>query len=654
MRGFNPGRSPDKKPQASGARGFANGGPVRGPGTGTSDDVPDSVPPGTFIAPADTVEAVGEGNLAAMGGGARGFSPAPKGEVPVQLSNGEYKLPPEQVHAIGAEVLNGIKDATHTPVPEFRGFNPQQAPYEEPRQFFANGGLVEEEERRRPNSFGDAATAANGPGVTQPPAAAPAALPAAPAPGTPGNTWPGSQPARNPSASPETPVGQAIGEGARSIANSILPDTRAVLGQAGQDIAQNMREGQYGAAVGNTVRGALAAVPAVANDTIGQLPAAARGFSAGAGNALRSVAQPIVAGTLLEPLAGAAPPPASASSTAAPAAAGLTAAAPVAPPPAPGARGFSTEGAGQWAASPQAQPSQIEPGIYRSGNSYSDTADGAARGFNPNGGQVSAQNMAAADALEARGMAQRAGERAAFEARGFRPGGGIGVIPDGDAGRREARNASVGSNLGSPNAGALAAVRGLRESREDRADAREMMRLGFQADMARSQDASAFQRDQFREAGADRRAQMQDARADARDAASAAIQSGDLALRREAQGFQTRAAQRQEALYQRYDAAKTPEERSAIAQQIRDLSGKSEPANRFTVVPGGQEWDATANTMRNVPARVLNNQTGQFVDGAGARGVPPMDQNPQAIAIKNNTNMSREQKVEALRKLGYQ
>ena len=55
----------------------------------------------------------------------------------------------------------------------------------------------------------------------------------------------------------------------------------------------------------------------------------------------------------------------------------------------------------------------------------------------------------------------------------------------------------------------------------------------------------------------------------------------------------------------------------AIAQQIRDLSGKSEQANRYTVVPGGQEWDTTANVMRNVPGRVLNNQTGQFINGPG-------------------------------------
>lgn len=104
------------------------------------------------------------------------------------------------------------------------------------------------------------------------------------------------------------------------------------------------------------------------------------------------------------------------------------------------------------------------------------------------------------------------------------------------------------------------------------------------------------------------------------------IANEELGLKREAQGFQTRAQARQEALQARYEAAKTPEERSAIAQQIRDLSGKQEPQNRFTVVPGGQEWDANAGAMRNVPGRVINNQTGLDVErptqGAGQQANP--------------------------------
>ncbi|MFD3300237.1 hypothetical protein [Aquipseudomonas alcaligenes] len=61
------------------------------------------------------------------------------------------------------------------------------------------------------------------------------------------------------------------------------------------------------------------------------------------------------------------------------------------------------------------------------------------------------------------------------------------------------------------------------------------------------------------------------------------------------------------------DPSISTEQRRALAEQYRVLSGeKSE--NRFTVVPGGQEYDATAGAMVNRPARVLNNQTGEFVE----------------------------------------
>lgn len=123
--------------------------------------------------------------------------------------------------------------------------------------------------------------------------------------------------------------------------------------------------------------------------------------------------------------------------------------------------------------------------------------------------------------------------------------------------------------------------------------------------------------------------------------ATNALHRDELDLKRAAQGFQTRAALRQENLSQKYEAATTPEERAAIAQQIRDLSGKQDHANRFTVVPGGQEIDPTSNQLVTRPARVLNNQTGQFVDQPkpSGRTSPP----PAAIqALKQNPNRAAE------------
>lgn len=112
----------------------ANGGMVRGKGTGTSDSIHKTVPEGTYIMPADSTEAIGEQTLAGMGK-----------KVPVAVSNGEFEMPPEQVHAIGVQALDEMKNATHTPVARgLPGYIPQN---QEPRQFFASGGAVDDMSR---------------------------------------------------------------------------------------------------------------------------------------------------------------------------------------------------------------------------------------------------------------------------------------------------------------------------------------------------------------------------------------------------------------------------------------------------------------------------------------------------------------------------
>lgn len=112
----------------------ANGGMVRGKGTGTSDSIKKDARVGSYIMAADSTEAIGEQTLAGMGK-----------KVPVAVSNGEFEMPPEQVHAIGVQVLDQIKNATHTPVARgLPGYTPQN---QEPRQFFASGGAVDDMSR---------------------------------------------------------------------------------------------------------------------------------------------------------------------------------------------------------------------------------------------------------------------------------------------------------------------------------------------------------------------------------------------------------------------------------------------------------------------------------------------------------------------------
>lgn len=142
----------------------ANGGLIVGPGTGTSDSIEKTVPSGTYILPADTTKKLGFGLPGYNGNpkmqpkeqprlGLKGL----RKSTPVAVSNGEYELPPEQVHAIGAALLDQVKDATHKPT----GFGLNKvmlaaargSAQQEPRHFFADGGLVDDEQKPKQTSF---------------------------------------------------------------------------------------------------------------------------------------------------------------------------------------------------------------------------------------------------------------------------------------------------------------------------------------------------------------------------------------------------------------------------------------------------------------------------------------------------------------------
>lgn len=70
-------------------------------------------------------------------------------------------------------------------------------------------------------------------------------------------------------------------------------------------------------------------------------------------------------------------------------------------------------------------------------------------------------------------------------------------------------------------------------------------------------------------------------------------------------------------------SAKTAAERLKASDELQALHGKwqKELPNRFTVVPGGQYYDAQAQAVLHSPARVIDNQTQQFIDQPQAGGV---------------------------------
>lgn len=619
----NGGAVDDGAKATAAARGF---GMVRGPGTGTSDSVKDAVPPGTYIMPADSTRQIGSDAL-----GAAGFRPdaLPKnpdgpplgfgknaGKVPVNLSNGEFRLSPEQVHAIGVQVLEGLKAATHKPAGEGEGTEEGEGEEDDGDDrasgelFFADGGLVDDPNKKRPLAT------------------------------SPTNTYPGNQAERAGNI-----YAQSNADLARGFGDAFAGTITATRG-AGQAVQDAYRTGGVGAAIGQGVRGSM--VPAV-----GFLDDVAR-------SAARTLDGPAQALKTL--VTGDASPIGQAQAQ--PAGQPQAVGAPVAQTPA------ATTKAGQTAMPPNSGPvpytvtpventngvqrinqpgksplfTNIDPGqavAEMKGNPVGGfqpaSVRGDAAGAAPSGPGLGFGPGSAAGSPDVLGILQResdirAGMGAIQDRINFNGGNGIGfrqtepgergftTIRDGAQAERDraavmdaALKPLAGARNGQLTANQLRTAQGMIEADQRNEQAR------YQTD---ANAATQLETTGMRETGANSRAD-----------ASNRIQQGELGLRQEAQGFQSRAARRQEDLQARYEAAKTPEERSTIAQQIRDLSGK-EFQNRFTVVPGGQEIDSTTGQLVTRPARVLNNQTGQFVDQPQAAAPQPVANH--IAALKKN------------------
>ena len=714
------------------AEGYKNGGPVRGPGTGTSDDVPDQVAEGTYIMPTDSTQAIGEQQLGAMGkqipvnlsNGEYKMPPEQVHAVGVQAldqmkdathqpapQNPAKGLKPEMFFASGGQVrdpnrpdipvvgtrgpvrgggggglsADAVAQARQqqpTPQAQKQGMagltsnpvtNPEGVTRDRMRVAgFAGGGVVEDEEKKRPNFFpgnspdaganvyGGAGMALGTSGllasgaenvigaqppktaapvfaqpsraapVAQQPAATPATQPGAPQPRA---GWQDNLDAMNaqnasPAAPtvapvatrPSAPLGpQAAADlaafgGAWSAAKGVSEDAgRAIL-----DVATMVPRGAIGAYDSAVVRPMRAAgidasylSPRLVPDGVD--PASMTPFT----DQKRMREQTDAA-------APGAQKPAAAPPTA-PASPGVA--------PTPAARARAGQGA-QPAASTvqnstqeQPEPQQVMPGIYRSGNSYSDSAKGL-MGFNT--GQPNAQNMRAADNLAARSGSESMGRvQASIQKEQY----------DREVAQAQAINAA------SANA-----------AKEYKGSKMGYMRQKAMLDQqnAQMQDATS-RRGQDVTAASEAGRNAMDGLRIAMDGRRMTADEGRYALDAKAKGFDIRQAERMEGLQNEYLAAQNdPKKAEIVLKKIRDLSGKtSDPAARYTAVSGGQEWDAQAGAMRNVPGRVLNNQTGQWVQDGPAPAQAPIGQNPKALAIKNDTKMTTEQKRAALAQLGY-
>lgn len=583
MYGFQTG----EKPKIKGAQ---KGGKIRGPGTGTSDDVKAIVPEGSYIMPADSTEAIGPEALASMGK-----------PVPVNLSNGEYQMPPEQVHAIGAQVLDQMKDATHEPVGP-RGFNAQDG-----ELYFADGGKVESTDdliARISAKYGTGGGSSPRPQPTAAPAPQqPAQRPATPSIGSAadalrnrkrqiaeaagfadGGLVDDEQRSRT-GASPkmgavalgnqarvERMGGQGMYESAnREIAQGVrgaFQNTDTAIRGASQNIYDAYQTGGIPAAIGATVRNT--AVPAL-------------GFAADVGRGVKTLIDP-AANALKTAVTGDPTPIEGTQPAVKPAAAGTVPPRQNAPrqrrgAPEPAAQGFdpSALSAQQRSDAGDAyreawqrdsvgglrNATDAGLGFYNAEQQVRGTGITARRGANgvmefsgtdvtdsPSGAFSQGFDLAAGNERMARANAARQGYLDSQAGSGGGPRGGVigsGSDPLRDKIIREASTPYAGAQGGRLTARQIESLNNLRQqdAQGDAASAaRDMQQQQFEHTV--SNDAARLALDQQRVAG-----------------------------EAKARGFEVRALERMENLYQQLENAKTPEERASIAEKLRALSGKA-------------------------------------------------------------------------------
>ena len=268
------------------------------------------------------------------------------------------------------------------------------------------------------------------------------------------------------------------------------------------------------------------------------------------------------------------------------------------------------------------------PGVFKHGRGqYSDNAAGMAMpaGFT---GQPSAQNMAAADALQARQTP------AGFQPAGSQQAGVQAPVVRNStndwAARNNLRNASVSASSITNNGGKFdrsgpGDSAAMAEYKAALATDQAMQSAQPGMDQTAMRENAGIQREGMQQQGATTRTGMQERGSMGRTMAQAALEQQKINQAGESQGFANRAAAQSEQLRNvLLDPNATPEQRSVAQRNLAALSGNTEDARKNVVtLGGGQEWDAQANAMRNVPQRAIDLRTGREIGGL------PAGQNPQ-------------------------
>ncbi|MDH1477728.1 hypothetical protein N5F13_24900 [Comamonas thiooxydans] len=539
--------------------------------------------------------------------------------IPGMFKPGEFVLPPDTVHAMGGkQALQGVVDATHTPVAAY-GLNAPRASSSQskaapqlglkPEVFFANGGAPEDQL----------------PGLGLKSSAAPSPSNTFPGNRLPGNSGFSSAPPSAPAVSPTpAPAGMTDGQRADALAQIPTGGPKAPAADGSQDSWSNTEVGRN---VGNAVASlpGLGGVGRVAS-TGGAISRGLNAASTAVNNAGRAAnAVPAIGAGLY----GSASPAAAASVAATPPA---TFRGPA--NPAIASQSAPTTSTGSAAETPS---NQVMEGVYSHGRGqYSDQASGM--GF-PAGftGKPNARNLAAADNLAASNAAPAAAGAASED-------GGFGlrapaVAHSGNdwAARQRLKNleTSASSIMNTQRWGGKGAAHNPAAQNFLDASRADLAAQGKVPDfqMRTNEINAGLRRAAMAEAGADRRAQGQIglglgqlALGAQRNQLDAQRVASDERLR----APQIRAAERLGQLQESFVNAKTPEERNAIASQMRAYSGKDEADWKVQVTPATKNLDGSTTAGSVIR---YNSRTGdvQEVGGVGNKASTPSEHNINAL-----------------------
>lgn len=364
----------------------------------------------------------------------------------------------------------------------------------------------------------------------------------------------------------------------------VIPGTRAVMNGFADDANRNIKEGNYGALAGNTIK-ATATMPfALAADAARPVTSRLEGVGRGFYNA----ASTLFGGS--ERAGNTAP--------------AVTPAAPAVMAPAaanPYASVTPEQGAAMAKVNAGTAPATATPAapanpnlVTRVGNSYSGgpNISGDIELAGTRGGVISAQNNQAAENLA----------RAGGQTRGFGPSGAIrggGQVSSMDTSAGYAADLKQLAGIEAAKAQQNASMRDQENYAAMKAG--HMSQKTYQAILARNQTDAITRRGQDIQASsvgfANKLAQEKlglDKAKDGRDATAA--------------GFTSRSAKRVEDLQSAYESAK-PEDKAGIAEQLRVLTGKDKAAT-YKVAAGGQQLDANGMPYK-VPDQIYNEQTGE-------------------------------------------